>query len=103
MENEKQKKELEIRQYNTEIKRQHEELEIRNKSKDEINQLNREIFEMQEKEKLEDVIETSTTNILRKGRDSINQRKKLILKRHMRDEEDIRRANLMIERLEVEK
>jgi hypothetical protein len=103
LENEKQKKELEIKQHEAEIERQHEELEIRNKSKEEINQLNKEIFEMQEKEKREDVIETSTTNVLRKGRDNINQRKKLIAKRHMGDEDDIKKANLMIERLEAEK
>jgi hypothetical protein len=103
LENEKQKKELEIRQHDPEIRRQHRELQIRNETKEEINQLNKEIYEMQEKEKLEDLIETSTTNVLRKGRDNINQRKKLIAKRHMRDEDDIKRANLMIERLEAEK
>jgi hypothetical protein len=58
---------------------------------------------MQEKGKIEDVIEAATTNVLRKGRDNINQRRRLIVKRHMREEDDIKRANLMIERLEAEK
>jgi hypothetical protein len=102
MENEKYKKELEIRQHEAGLKRQHRELEICNESQESINQLNKEIFDMQQKEKIEDAIEVSTTNVLRKGRDNINQRKKLITKSHMRDEDDIKKANLMIERLKAE-
>jgi hypothetical protein len=65
--NENQKKKWEIKQYEAEIRRQHRELAIRNESKKTKNQLNSEIFEMQEKEKSEDDIEAATTNVLRKG------------------------------------
>jgi hypothetical protein len=103
MENERFKKELEIKQHEAEIQRQYQEMEIKKQNMDQINEINNKMIDLQSGEMIEEAQVFAAMKTVRKNEDYLNETHKLILNGYHHDNEFIKNANNLINGLQAER
>jgi hypothetical protein len=74
-------------------------MEIKKENMDKINEIDVKMLDLQSEEMIEEAMDLAAMNSVRKNKEYLNKRCKLITKRNKHDNEYIKNANNLIDRL----